>query len=176
MKSITIHDLDDSLEVLLEQTAKDHGLSLNRTVKMLLRKALGLEPNGDGERRADFAESIRTGWRLAAANLGPMFILLLVMFVLGVVLGIVILMFTMPLTWLGMGLGYARPLGELPGIVQTGPLLLVGLAFTVVYTLLGGFVQAAGLAIYAHAYRELTGKEAAVPATSAQPVLTPGMA
>jgi len=128
------------------------------------------------QRRADFAESIRTGWRLAAANLGPMFILLLVMFVLGVVLGIVILMFTMPLTWLGMGLGYARPLGELPGIVQTGPLLLVGLAFTVVYTLLGGFVQAAGLAIYTHAYRELTGKEAGVPATSGQPVLTPGMA
>ncbi|MBM3135500.1 MAG: hypothetical protein FJZ89_09525 [Chloroflexi bacterium] len=128
------------------------------------------------QRRAGFAESIHTGWRLAAANLGPMFILLLVIFVLGVVLGIVIMMFTMPLTWLGTGLRYARPLGELPGVVQTGPLLLIGLAFTVVYTLLGGFVQAATLAIYAHAYRELTGKEAAVPATSAQPVLTPGMA
>ena len=66
MKSITIHDLDDSLEVLLEQTAKDHGLSLNRTVKMLLRKALGLEPNGDGERRADFAEFCG-GWSKADA-------------------------------------------------------------------------------------------------------------
>ena len=128
------------------------------------------------QRRAGFFASVRTGWRLAAANLGPMFILLLVMFVLGLVLGIVILMFTMPLTWLGTGLGYARPLGELPGVLQVGPLLLIGLAFTVVYTLLGGFVQAAGLAIYAHAYRELTGKEAGVPATSGQPVLTPGMA
>jgi len=128
------------------------------------------------QRRAGFFESVRTGWRLAAANLGPMFILLLVMFVLGLVLGIVIMMFMLPLTWLGLGLGYARPLGELPGVLQVVPLLLIGLAFTVVYTLLGGFVQAATLSIYAHAYRELTGKEAGVPASSGQPVLTPGRA
>jgi hypothetical protein len=118
------------------------------------------------QRRAGFAESIRTGWRLAAANLGPMFILLLVIFALGLVLGIVIMLFTLPLTGLGMGAWYARPLGQPPGAVSSGVLLLIGLAYAVVYTLLGGFVQAAGLAIYAHAYRELTGKEAGVPATS----------
>ncbi len=56
MKSITIHDIDDSLEALIEEKAKEHGLSLNKTVKMLLRQALGLEPNGNGDRKADFAE------------------------------------------------------------------------------------------------------------------------
>lgn len=56
MKSITIHDLDDSLDALIQEKAKEEGLSLNRTVKMLLRKALGLEPGGNGDRRAEFAE------------------------------------------------------------------------------------------------------------------------
>jgi hypothetical protein len=56
MKSITIHDLDDSLEALIAEKAGEEGLSLNKTVKMLLRKALGLEPGGNGDRRADFAE------------------------------------------------------------------------------------------------------------------------
>jgi len=128
------------------------------------------------QRRAGFAESIRTGWRLASANLGPMFILLLVMLLLGLVLGIVIMIFTLPLTWLGMGLGYSRPLGAMPGAVSSGVLLLVGVAYAVVYTLLGGFIEAASLSIYTHAYRELTGKEAGLPATSGQPVLTPDMA
>jgi hypothetical protein len=58
MKSITIHDLDDSLEALIEAKAKEHGLSMNKTVKMLLRKALGLDSggNGNGDRKADFGE------------------------------------------------------------------------------------------------------------------------
>lgn len=56
MKSITIHDLDESLEAMIEERARQEGLSLNRTVKMLLRKALGLEPGGNGDRKADFAE------------------------------------------------------------------------------------------------------------------------
>jgi plasmid stability protein len=56
MKSITIHNLDDSLEALIRQKAKDEGLSLNRTVKMLLRKALGQEPSSGRDRRAEFAE------------------------------------------------------------------------------------------------------------------------
>ncbi len=56
MKSITIHDLDNALEALIEEKAKEHGLSVNKTVKMLLRKALGLEPGGNGDRRSDFAE------------------------------------------------------------------------------------------------------------------------
>ncbi|MBN1508140.1 MAG: hypothetical protein JW955_14915 [Sedimentisphaerales bacterium] len=56
MKSITVHDLDDSLEALIQEKAREEGLSLNRTVKMLLRKALGLEAGGNGDRKADFAE------------------------------------------------------------------------------------------------------------------------
>lgn len=128
------------------------------------------------QRRAGFAESIRTGWRLAAANLGPMFILLIVSFLLSLALLIVVMIFVMPLSWLGVGFMYSRPLGAMPGAVSIGVLLLVGLAYAVVYTLLGGFVQAAGLSIYAHAYRELTSRAAGVPVTSGQPVLTPDMA
>lgn len=56
MKSITIHELDDSLEAMIEERARQEGLSLNRTVKKLLRQALGLEPGGNGDRKADFAE------------------------------------------------------------------------------------------------------------------------
>jgi plasmid stability protein len=56
MKSITIHNLDDSLDALIQEKAREEGLSLNRAVKMLLRKALGLEPGGNGDRRAGFAE------------------------------------------------------------------------------------------------------------------------
>jgi len=56
MKSMTIHDLDDSLDTLIREKAKEEGLSLNRTAKMLLRKALGLEPVGGEDRRAEFAE------------------------------------------------------------------------------------------------------------------------
>ena len=56
MKSITIHDIDDSLDALIQEKAKEQGLSLNRTVKMLLRRALGLEQGGNGDKRAGFAE------------------------------------------------------------------------------------------------------------------------
>jgi hypothetical protein len=56
VKSITIHDLDDSLEAMIEQKAREEGLSLNKTVKMLLRQALGLAPGGNGDKKADFTE------------------------------------------------------------------------------------------------------------------------
>jgi len=56
MKSITIYDLDDSLDALIREKAKEEGLSLNGTVKMLLRKAPGLESDSTGDRRAEFAE------------------------------------------------------------------------------------------------------------------------
>ena len=42
MKSITIHGLDEGLEAMIEEKARQEGLSLNKTVKMLLREALGL--------------------------------------------------------------------------------------------------------------------------------------
>jgi len=55
MKSVTIHNLDDSLAAMIQEKAREEGLSLNETVKKLLRKALGLEPGGNGDRKADFA-------------------------------------------------------------------------------------------------------------------------
>ncbi len=56
MRSITIHNLDESLDALIRERAKEEGLSLNRTVKMLLRKALVLEPSRNSDRRTYFAE------------------------------------------------------------------------------------------------------------------------
>lgn len=56
MKSITIHNLDGPLEAMIEEKARTEGLSLNKTVKLLLREALGLTPGGNGGRKADFAE------------------------------------------------------------------------------------------------------------------------
>ena len=66
MKSITIHDLDDSLEAMIQEKAREEGLSLNKTVKKLLRKALGLEQGGNGDRKADFVEFCG-GWSKADA-------------------------------------------------------------------------------------------------------------
>lgn len=42
MSSITIHNLDPDVRLLIEQQASEEGLSLNQLVKRLLRKALGL--------------------------------------------------------------------------------------------------------------------------------------
>lgn len=43
MKSITIHDLNEELSGELENYAKSHGLSLNKAIKQLLSRALGLD-------------------------------------------------------------------------------------------------------------------------------------
>ncbi len=56
MKSITIHNLDEALETRIAEKARQQGLSLNKTVKLLLAQALGLEPAANGDRKADFAE------------------------------------------------------------------------------------------------------------------------
>ena len=42
MKSITIHNLDDGVDLLIRKQAQQDGLSLNKTIKTLLKKALGL--------------------------------------------------------------------------------------------------------------------------------------
>jgi hypothetical protein len=67
MKSITVHDLDESLEAGIEEKARAEGLSLNKTVKVLLRQALGLEERHNGDRKADFAE-FSGAWSLAEAK------------------------------------------------------------------------------------------------------------
>ncbi|MCB1193302.1 MAG: hypothetical protein H7A23_14615 [Leptospiraceae bacterium] len=52
MKSITIHNLDDSLYLLIREKSKKQGISLNKTIQILLKQALGLDSkpsynNGD---------------------------------------------------------------------------------------------------------------------------------
>lgn len=54
MKSITIHDLDDFLDVLIREKAKHQGSSLNKTIKKILRESLGVSEGYS--RKADFAE------------------------------------------------------------------------------------------------------------------------
>jgi len=43
MKSITIHGIDEETEKLINQRAKSAGMSVNKIVKELLAKALGLD-------------------------------------------------------------------------------------------------------------------------------------
>ena len=43
MKSITIHGVDEEMENLIKKRAKSEGKSVNKTVKGLLAKALGID-------------------------------------------------------------------------------------------------------------------------------------
>lgn len=54
MKSITIHGLDDSLDRIIREKAKIEGTSLNKTIKKLLRKSLGV--SGKSTIKSDFSE------------------------------------------------------------------------------------------------------------------------
>jgi len=56
MKSITIHNLDDRLDSLIREKAKEQGTSLNKTIKLLLKKSLGLYSNNDEDRKDDFLD------------------------------------------------------------------------------------------------------------------------
>jgi len=46
MKSISIHNLDETLETLIRKKAKKSGLSLNKMIQNLLKKSLDL-PTGE---------------------------------------------------------------------------------------------------------------------------------
>ena len=48
MKSITIHGLDDEMDEQIRHKAAAEGLSLNKTIKLLVCQAVGI-----GEKRAD---------------------------------------------------------------------------------------------------------------------------
>lgn len=51
-KSITIHNLDETLSQLIEQRAKEEGNSLNKTIKDLLRQSLGVRrPGAEAKKR-----------------------------------------------------------------------------------------------------------------------------
>ena len=56
MKSITIHNLDDEVASRIEQHAKETGLSLNKTIKQLLRKALNI--SSDNKSKTSFQEFV----------------------------------------------------------------------------------------------------------------------
>lgn len=49
MKSITIHNLDRRTADLIEQKARESGLSLNKTIKKLLQKALGISSENEAK-------------------------------------------------------------------------------------------------------------------------------
>jgi len=55
MKSITIHGLDDEMEKLIKKRARSVRTSVNKTVKELLGKALGLGVNKK-DNREDFID------------------------------------------------------------------------------------------------------------------------
>ena len=59
MKSITIHGLDDDLDERIRSKAGAEGLSLNKTIKLLVREGLGM---GDQrpDRRQDFQDLFGT--------------------------------------------------------------------------------------------------------------------
>lgn len=56
MKSITIHGLDDPLDSLIREKAKNEGLSLNKTIKKILEESLGIKPRLIKDRRKDFLD------------------------------------------------------------------------------------------------------------------------
>lgn len=54
MSSITIHNLDSGLDALIHREAESWGLSLNKTIKRLLEKSLGI--NHKLRPKSDFSE------------------------------------------------------------------------------------------------------------------------
>ena len=56
MKSITIHNLDETLENLIKERAKKQGKSLNKTIKALLNEALGKKDKTTHDHTDDFID------------------------------------------------------------------------------------------------------------------------
>ena len=56
MKSITIHNLEDSLDSRIREKAKKQGTSLNKTIQLLLKQALGLKPRPKQDNKDDFMD------------------------------------------------------------------------------------------------------------------------
>ena len=55
MTSITIHGLEDPIDSLIREKARQQGLSLNKTIKQLLAKSLGISQNIKKDQH-DFAD------------------------------------------------------------------------------------------------------------------------
>lgn len=56
MKTISIHKIEDKLMSLIQKKASEKGMSLNKTIKLLLREALGLSPSPELEKLESFEE------------------------------------------------------------------------------------------------------------------------
>ena len=56
MKSITIHGVDDLLAKMIKDRARADGLSINKTVKLLLEQALGIELKSTETNKEQFKE------------------------------------------------------------------------------------------------------------------------
>ncbi|MFH0975566.1 MAG: hypothetical protein V1874_07255 [Spirochaetota bacterium] len=56
MKSITIHNMDDSIESLIHEKAKSQKISLNKTIQILLKQALGLNLKKGSDHREEFLD------------------------------------------------------------------------------------------------------------------------
>ncbi|OGG20949.1 hypothetical protein A3D03_04305 [Candidatus Gottesmanbacteria bacterium RIFCSPHIGHO2_02_FULL_40_13] len=56
MKSITIHGIDDELDWMLQKKARGEDLSLNKTIKKLLKQSLGLSETKKTRPKHDFSE------------------------------------------------------------------------------------------------------------------------
>ena len=67
MKSITIHNLEDPLDTLIRQRAKKKKMSLNKTIKELLREALNLKSLHEPNHKKDF-EDLFGVWSKAEAD------------------------------------------------------------------------------------------------------------
>ncbi len=56
MKSITIHQIDEDIDKKLNELAREKKMSLNKTIKFLLRKALNLESNSKENRKKELSK------------------------------------------------------------------------------------------------------------------------
>ncbi len=56
MKSITIHNLDKTLDMKIRERARKSGLSLNKTIQSVLRESFGLSSGPSPDHSADFDE------------------------------------------------------------------------------------------------------------------------
>ena len=68
MKSFTIHKLEDETYARLEDLARQERTSINKTAKKLLRRVLGVEDEGAGERRRRFERFLGTWTEAQAAE------------------------------------------------------------------------------------------------------------
>ena len=68
MKSITIHNLDDTLEERIKERARKHGPSLNKTIQMLLKESLGLNKKPQRDHKSDFLDLFGTWTEKDAAE------------------------------------------------------------------------------------------------------------